>query len=37
MGEYLLIVAEDQPQVCDYLVRQFTGVARVRVSVRRSA
>jgi hypothetical protein len=31
MGGYLLIVAEDQPQVRDYLARQFTGVEKVRV------
>lgn len=31
MGHYLLIVAEDQPQVCDYLARQFTGVEKVQV------
>jgi len=31
MGHYLLIVAEDQPQVRDYLVRQFTGAEKVRV------
>ncbi|MBI2154975.1 MAG: hypothetical protein HYV92_05665 [Candidatus Rokubacteria bacterium] len=31
MGGYLLIVAENQPQVCDYLARQFSGVAKVRV------
>lgn len=32
MGDdYVLIVAEDQPQICDYLARQFTGVESVRV------
>jgi hypothetical protein len=31
MGGYLLIVAEDQPQVRDYLARQFAGVEKVRV------
>ena len=31
MGHYLLIVAEDQPQVGDYLARQFTGVEKVKV------
>ena len=31
MGHYLLIVAEDQPQVRDYLARQFTGVEKVKV------
>ncbi len=31
MGHYLLIVAEDQPQVRDYLARQFTGGEKVKV------
>ena len=31
MGHYLLIVAEDQAQVCDYLARQFSGIEKVRV------
>ncbi len=31
MGHYLLIVTEDQPQVRDYLARQFTGVEKVKV------
>ncbi|MBI3031422.1 MAG: hypothetical protein HYY64_18130 [Candidatus Rokubacteria bacterium] len=31
MGHYLLIVTEDQPQVRDYLARQFTGVQKVKV------
>jgi hypothetical protein len=31
MGDYLLIVTEDQPQVRDYLARQFTGVEKVKV------
>ena len=31
MGHYLLIVAEDRPQVRDYLARQFTGVEKVKV------
>lgn len=31
MGHYLLIVAEDQPQVRDYLAQQFTGVEKVKV------
>lgn len=31
MGHYLLIVAEDQPQVRDYLTRQFTEVEKVKV------
>ena len=31
MGHYLLIVAEDQPQVRDYLARQFTGAEKVKV------
>ena len=31
MGGYLLIVAEDQPQVRDYLARQFTGVEKVKI------
>ena len=31
MGGYLLIVAEDQPQVRDYLARQFTGIEKVKV------
>ncbi len=31
MGHYLLIVTEDQPQVRDYLARQFTGVEKVKI------
>ncbi len=29
--EHLLIVAEDAPDLCDYLTRQFSGVERVQV------
>jgi hypothetical protein len=31
MGGYLLIVTADQPQVRDFLARQFTGVEKVKI------
>ncbi len=31
MGEYLLIVTGDQPNLRDYLRRQFSGVEKVQV------